>query len=261
MVIIKLLATSILLLGIQTTVGQTPPIRVLASPAMKTVINELKPELERQLGRNLYMEVIPSAVIGQRVESGEHFDVALVQVEAGDDLQKRGRIVATSVRSVGRSRIRFGVRPSAVQPNVQTRDSVRQALLDAKAVTWGDGDSADVIVRLIKGLGIGSEIKSKTTVAPNVEEAALLVSQDKIDLLVGLASEILPLKTLQVSGPLPDGLETDVSYVAGISPKSSIPAASALFIRILSSAPPRLYEANGMDGPSGAGIRGRAPIK
>ena len=78
--------------------AQTTPLHVLASNGMRAVIDELKPQLERDLGRPLAIEFNTTAAIRQRIDAGEAFDVAVLTAEVIDALAKSGR--SRPIRSV-----------------------------------------------------------------------------------------------------------------------------------------------------------------
>src|SRR4051812_13131789 len=85
--------------------GQSAPLRVMASNGMKAVIDELRPRLERELGRTLVIDFNTSTAVRQRIESNEAFDVAVLTKEVVDDLAKAGKITSASVVDLGRSGI------------------------------------------------------------------------------------------------------------------------------------------------------------
>src|SRR2546422_8042171 len=94
-------ATTILLAFTQAFTAQTTPLRVLASNGMKAVVDELRPRLEREVGRPLNIEFNTSAAVRQRIESGEAFDVAVLTTEVGNELAKGGKIASGSVVDLG----------------------------------------------------------------------------------------------------------------------------------------------------------------
>jgi len=71
----------------------TSEIKVLATTAMKTSLDELAPEFERASGNTLSFAFGPSARIAKMVADGEAHDVAIVTDHGHDDLTKQGRLV------------------------------------------------------------------------------------------------------------------------------------------------------------------------
>src|SRR5262245_24624624 len=110
-----LITTTIFFALAQAGSAQTAQLRVLASNGMKAVIEELRPRLERDLGRPLAIQFNTSAAVRQRIESGDAFDVAVLTTEVVNELAKGGKIVPASITNLGRSGIGFGVRSGAAK--------------------------------------------------------------------------------------------------------------------------------------------------
>jgi molybdate transport system substrate-binding protein len=239
------------------TAQTTQQLRVLASNGMKAVIEELRPKLQREVGRPLVIEFNTSAATRQRIESGESFDVAILTSEVVNDLAKAGRITSSSVVDLGRSGIGIGVRSGAAKPAIQTPEDVKQALLKAKSLTWvGAGASRVHIDRMLDALGIANEVRTKTALTQGVDESSARVAEGQSEMIVTLISEILPAKGVQLVGPLPQKFQNYVTFAGGVNPKSSIPAASALFIKVLAEpAAAKTYEKKGMELPAVASLR------
>jgi molybdate transport system substrate-binding protein len=230
---------------------QQAPLRVLASNGMKAVIDELRPRLESEVGRRLNIDFNTSIAVRQRIESGEDFDLTVLTTEVVNELAKAGKITSGSVTDLGRSGIGFGVRDGAPAPDIRTPEAVKQTLLNAKSMTWVSiGASRAHIDRMIEALGIASQVKSKIDLTQSVDESIAHVAQGKTEMIITLTSEILPAKGVRYVGPLPAKFQNYVSFSAGISPKSSVPAAAALFIKRLAAptAAP-VYQAKGMELP------------
>jgi len=251
------LIAAILAFTAQTANAQTAPLRVLASNGMKAVIEDLKPRLQRELRRPLDVQFNTSASTRQRIEAGEAFDVAILTAEVIDELAKTRMVSVGSIGNLGRSGIGFGIRAGSTRRNVATPDAVRQTLLNAKSLTWvGAGASRVHIDRMIEGLGIASELRSKTILTGGVDESLALITAGKAELIITLMSEIVPAKGVQYLGPLPPQFQKYVAFSAGVSPKSSATAVASQLIRLL-SAPSTVpvYEAKGMELPVMRNIR------
>jgi molybdate transport system substrate-binding protein len=233
--------------------AQTPALRVLGSNGMKAVIEELRPRLEKEVGRPLTMTFSTSTAVRQQIEAGDAFDVAVLTSDVINDLAKGGKIDRTSVVELGRAGIGFGVRAGAPKPDVRTPEAVKKAMLDAKSLTWvAAGASRAHIDHMTEALGIASAIKSKTVLTNGVDESNALVAGGKNEMVVTLISEIMPAKGVQFVGPLPEQFQNYVVFAAGVSPMSKLPAAGALFIKQLTvPATEAVYKAKGMDIPAG----------
>src|SRR5207244_9146611 len=105
---------------------------------------------------------------------------------------------------VGRIGVGGGVIAGAAKPDIHTADASKQALLDAKSVTYGEeGASRPAIDRMIDDLGIGDRLKTKVRLTKNVDQSMELLRTGQADLVITLISEILPVKDVELVGPLP----------------------------------------------------------
>jgi molybdate transport system substrate-binding protein len=233
--------------------AQTPALRVLGSNGIKAVIEELRPRLEKELGRPLNITFETSTAVRQHIEAGDAFDVAVLTQEVISDLAKGGKIDPRSVVELGRAGIGFGVSAGAPKPDVRTPEAVKQAMLNAKSLTWvAAGASRAHIDHMTEALGIASMIKSKTVLTNGVDESNALVAGGKNEMIVTLISEIMPAKGVQYVGPLPEQFQNYVVFAGGVSPKSKLPAAGALFIKqLIGPAADKVYKAKGMEIPAG----------
>ena len=248
-IITSAIAAGLLLTAIQTTDAQTTPLRVLASNGMKAVIDDLAPQLERDLGRPLAIDFSTTAAQRQRIESGETFDVVVVTTEAVDALSKSGKVAPGSVAALGRSGVGVGVRAGAPKPDVATPDGLKRTLLAAKSVTWvGVGAAKPHIERMLATLGISADVQPKIVLAQSVDGSVESVASGKVDVVLTLISEILPAHGVQYVGPLPAEVQGYVSFAAGVGASSAARNDAAKLVAALHApSVARTYEEKGME--------------
>ncbi|MGH9647679.1 MAG: molybdate ABC transporter substrate-binding protein, partial [Bryobacteraceae bacterium] len=159
----SLMTSAIFLLAAYSARAQDTPVHVLASNGVKAVIDELKPQAERAIGRRLTIELGTSSAVQKKIESGEAFDVAILTSDVIGDLAKTGRIAAGTRTEIARCGIGIGVRKGAAKPDIKTVDALRKALLASKSITYAqDGASAAYILQMEDKLGIADKMKAKT---------------------------------------------------------------------------------------------------
>lgn len=233
----------------QAAAAQGGGLRVLCSNGMKAVVDALRPQIERDLGRPLAIEFGTTAALRQKIESGAAFDVAIFTAEAVNDLAGKGTIAAPSVAALGRSGIGVAVRAGAKKPAIGTTDELKRALLDAKSITWvGVGASRPGIERMLETLGIAKEIQPKITLAATVDEANDSVASGRVELALTLKSEILPAKGLAYAGPLPVEVQSYVSFAVGVAARSAAAKDAARLVESLHArAAAATYQDKGME--------------
>jgi molybdate transport system substrate-binding protein len=230
-------------------VAQTTEIHVLASNGIKAVMEELRPQAERETGRPLAIEFNSSSALKQKIEAGETFDVAILTSDLLDALTKSGKIVKGSAAGIARSGIGVGIRAGAPKPDIRTAAALKQTLLDAKSITFAqDGASRAYIAKMLDNFGIAEDLKSKIILEQGSTRAAARVADGSAELIMTLVSEILPAPGVQLVGPLPASVQNYVSMSAGVGAKASNADGAKVLIKFLSGpGVARTLKAKGME--------------
>ena len=192
-------------------------VRVLSSNGVKGIIDDVRPEIERAIGRPLAIEFSTSVGLKGKIEQGAPFDVTILTPAIVDDLVKQGKIAADSPVNVARSGVGVGTREGAPRADVSTPEALKRALLDARKVAFtAEGQSRATIDHAFERLGIAEAMRPKVMLlGPAGGPAA--VAKGEADLTLTLVSEILPIAGVQLLGPLPAELQNYVSFAAGRS--------------------------------------------
>jgi molybdate transport system substrate-binding protein len=233
----------------QSTSSQASTLHVFASNGMKAVIEQLQPECQRAIGHPLAIEYGSTAALMQKIASGEPFDVVILTTNAIDTLAKENKIDPASRADLARSGIGVGIRKGSPKPNIATPDAFKQTLLAAKSITYArDGASAVYLGKAYDRLGITKEVNAKLILTDGSGPATALVAAGKATLVLTLISEIMPEPGDEVVGPLPDELQTYISFAIGANAKSNNAGAAHAMIALLkgpTAAP--VYKAKGME--------------
>lgn len=248
----RTLATgAIFLLAAYSAVAQNAPLHVLASNGVKAVIDELKPQAEKAIGRPLMIEFGTSSAVKKQIEGGEAFDVAILTSDVIGDLAKAGKIAAGTQTEIARCGIGIGVRKGAAKPDIKTVDALKKSLLASKSITYAqDGASAAYIVQMEDKLGIASQMKSKTILEQGSVRSNARVADGSAGMVLTLVSEILPAPGVDLVGPLPAEVQHYVNFAEGIGPNSkNVDAGKALMKFFASPAVAPTLKAKGMERP------------
>ena len=230
-------------------VAQTGDVHVLASNGVKALLEALVPQAERAIGRHLVVEFNTSAALKPRIESGEAFDVTVMTSDVLDELAKAGKIAAGTIVGVARSGIGVGFRSGAPKPDIRTPEALKRTLQNAKAITYAqDGASRAHILKMLEVFGISEAVKAKTILEQGSIRSTARVANGDAELVLTLVSEILPIKGIELAGPLPAELQTYVSLSAGVGAKATdAKAAKALVAFLASPAVAPTLKAKGME--------------
>lgn len=228
--------------------AQNAPVRVLASNGVKAVIEELQPQCQRAIGRPLAIQFGSTTDLVKKIDAGEAFDLTMLTSDAIDQLIKTGKVAPKAV-PVARCGVGVGIRTGAPKPDIRSPEAMKRTLLRAESVTYAeDGASRLFVEEMEEQLGITSEVKAKTMLTHGSGAATANVAKGKADLVLTLASEILPVHGIELVGPLPESLQGYVNFAAGIDPHSKNAEAAKSIIQFLTGpSAAAVYKSKGME--------------
>jgi molybdate transport system substrate-binding protein len=230
-------------------------IKILSTTAMKTSLDDLGPQFERQTGHTLAPIYGPSARVAQRVADGESFDVAVVTAEGLENLTGQGKVVPSTRTVIARSLIGVAVQKGAPKPDISTADKFRDALLAAKSIAMsnpvGGGQSGAHIAKVFEKLGVAEAVKSKTKFGPGGPAGliGLFLVRGEADLGVQQIPELMAvLPDIDIVGPLPDEIQAVTVFSVGLSTGARDAEAGKALIKFLATpASAAVIKAKGME--------------
>ena len=248
MTIIKRLIAILIFIALAAPV-RAAEINVLCSNGLKAVVDDLAPAFEKKTGHKLVLKFEPSTQIQKRIEAGEAFDLAVMTTPLIDQEIKAGRLTADSRAIIARSGLGLSVRAGSKKPDIKTVESFKQALLNAKSITYATaGASAAPFEALVDKLGVAAQVKPKYNLRPTASQVGEVVADGTVEIGVAPVSEILPVKGVDLVGPFPSELQSYVVMTAGISSKAKEKAAAkALVDFLMSPANSGVIKAKGME--------------
>jgi molybdate transport system substrate-binding protein len=211
-------------------------ILILSTIAFKEALIDLVPQFERSSAHRVKVEFAGGPITAEKVRQGAAGDLFVGPAEFSDALLAEGRLVAGSRVPFAHSASAVAVRAGAAHPSIATAEHFKQALLAAKTVSYSRGASGIQFLRALERLGIGDAVKAKL-VAPNPGElVGSVVARGDAEIGVQQLSELLPVKGIDILGPLPRELQTVIVYAASVLPRTTVPQAAQEFVAFLRSA-------------------------
>ena len=231
------------------TPAQTADLRVMVSDGMKTVIEELTPQIEHSIGRKLVMRFDSSRNLRDKIQAGEPFDAVIITSEVLDDLARQGKISAASRREISRTGIGVGVRAGAPKPDINTPDALKQTLLNAKSLAFNPTGASSVhTYDMMARLGIADAMKPKLKLDPEPGRPQKNVAEGKVDLVISLIPEIKYFPGVDLVGPLPAELQSYVNFAMATATNArDADGAKALIQFMAGPAVPPVLKAKGME--------------
>jgi molybdate transport system substrate-binding protein len=213
--------------------AQAAEIKVSASTAVKTVLEDLLPQFEKATGNKVVVTIAPAAVLKTQIDQGAAFDVAILTVPLTDSLVKEGK-ADTAHTVIAHAGIGVAIRKGATKPDIGTTEAFKGALLNAKSVGFTAGGASGVyLTSVFEKLGIADAIKPKLKLlkGPAGEAAA----SGEVELGMTQISEILPYAGAELVGPLPADIQSYTYFSAAVAVASKEQDASKALIKYLAA--------------------------
>ena len=210
-------------------------IKVIASPGVRAVLRDLAPQFESTTGHKVVMDFDVIAVLRRRIEAGEAFDVVIPGPELIDDLVAQGKVAADTRAAFGRTGVALGVRKGAPKPDISTPESLKRALLAAKAVGHSkEGQSGVHFREALVRLGIAEEMRPKLRALAG-DEQSIALQKGEVDIVASGMGVVMEMPGADFVGGLPPQLQSYVRFAIGVSTASKEPQASRALQRFLTS--------------------------
>jgi len=208
-------------------------LKVLSGNGPRAAVRELCAQFEKSSGAAVDVAVDVNPAVVRRAEAGEAFDVAVGNPETIEQLIKAGKVVPGSRADIGRSGLGVAVRSGAAKPDISSVEAFKRALLGADAVAFpGEGASGRYFLGLLDRLGIGPQMQGKLKPSPG-EDTVEVVARGEADMVVVVATRIVGVPGVDLVGPIPDELQTEIGFAAGLSASSAQPEVATALIGFL----------------------------
>jgi len=238
--IVAVLIGSLLL----STVANSAELKVFASRAVWTVLQEIGPGFEKETGHKLTLVTGLSPEFLKRINAGEPFDVIAAPPPVLDGLIKSGKVAASSKVNLVRSAVGVVVRAGAPKPDVSSVEAFKQTLLKAKSITYLPVPG---VPQLLEQLGLKDALASKIKV-PDTEISTELVARGEIELAIIVVTQAFTTPGVELAGPLPKEIQRYSVFGGAISTASQAPGPAQRLLDSLKT--PRALEiikAQGME--------------
>ena len=232
------------------TKGFAAEITIWTARAIATVLTEIGPEFERTTGHKLAVSSDLSSGFARRIRNGESFDVVISGASAVDDWIRDGKVVAESRREIARSGTGVGVRAGARKPDIDSVESFKRTLLEARSIGFLRVGSGVHVAALLEKLGIDDAVRSKV-VQPDSDIVSELVAKGEVELGIVVTTQILTTPGVELVGPLPPEIQYYHAFAGGISARSRVPEAAKQLLKFLSEPiATRVINSQGMEIPA-----------
>ncbi len=216
------------------TAAQTGELHVMVSDSMKTVVEDLTPQIEQATGRKFVPQFNSSKNLRDKILAGEPFDAAILTSNVLDDLIKQGKIAPGGRAEIASTSIGMGVRAGATKPDISTAESMRRTLMNAKAITFNPtGASAPHINEMLAKLGIAQAVRSKLMLDTEPGRPQINVTEGKAEVVFSLIPEIKFFPGVDLVGSIPAEFQAQIDTSGGVSSNAHDSAAALALMKFL----------------------------
>jgi molybdate transport system substrate-binding protein len=194
-------------------------LSLLCAGGFRSAMEELAPAFEKASGHTLKVTYGTPANTKAAMLKESDIDVAVVIAATLADVEAAGHIAPGTRFRVAESLIGLGVAAGAAKPKIDTVEALRGVIEAAHAIGLSDPAAgtnlAPELLEKADRVGLGAAMRDRATYIKgpgSVVSAA--VAKGEADLVITLASEILPIAGVQYVGPLPAELQVQYAFDA-----------------------------------------------
>jgi molybdate transport system substrate-binding protein len=196
-------------------------LTVISSMATKDVLQFLAHDFQSLHSASVAVESIGGVNVNRRVRAGEVFDLVVLAADAIDQLIGEGHLRSGSRVDFVSSGIVAAVKAGAKIVGIESVKALKQAILDAKTISYSTGPSGVYLERLFAEWGIESEIKPRLIVAPPGVPVGSLIANGEVELGFQQLSELISLPGITLLGPLPPEIQLVTTFSAAVASTAS----------------------------------------
>lgn len=207
--------------------------KIFGSNALRTVLLDCLPTFERAHGVTAKVDFGSTNHTLESMRAGAVADLVIATASAIDTLTQEGKIAAGTRTDLASAGIGACVRAGAPRPDISTVEALKRTLLDAKSVSYSKaGQSGIHMAKVITRLGIADTVNAKAKINSSglVGEVVL---RGEVELGFQQASEILAVKGVDLIGLLPDEVQLNSLFAAGIGASTQQRKLAQALIKLL----------------------------
>ena len=194
-------------------------ITVLSAGAVEPGMVKVTDAFRRETGDDVKVTFATAPAISKRVGTGERVDVVIAPPAVLDEWVKAGKAAQADRVTIGRIGVGVMVRAGALLPKIATVDEFKQSMLSAESLVYNQASTGIYLEGLFERLGIGDQLKAKTTRYPDAAAVLNHVSEGKGN-EIGLGATTVVIEGersgLKLVGPLPAEIQNYTTYAATV---------------------------------------------
>ena len=226
-------------------------IKVLGAGVIEPGLAKVADQYRRETGNRVRIQFGTALQLERRLAAGESADVLIASPGLMNDQMRRNKVEAEGYFIIGRVGVGVTVRAGAPDPDIATLDRFKQSLLGADSIVYNQASTGLYLEKLFDLLGIGEQLKPKTTRYANAAQVLEhVIGGTGNEIGFGAITEIklFEPKGLRLVGPLPEQVQNSTAYAAGVMAEAPSVEVAREFVRYLGNpAAKATFTAAGID--------------
>jgi molybdate transport system substrate-binding protein len=213
-------------------------IKILSAGAVAPGLAKVVEAFRAETSGTVKISFATAPAILKRIDDGELVDVLIAPPSVLDELANTRKASAATRVSVGRIGVGVMVRGGAPLPKIATVEEFTQSLRSAESLVYNQASTGIYLDALFERLGIGAELKAKSTRYPDFAAVRDHVANGQgREIGLGATTVIVENvgKGVKFAGPLPAEIQNYTAYAATIMMTGSADVSAQEFLRCLTS--------------------------
>ncbi len=213
-------------------------LHILSGGAAQGLVNQLRGIIYNETGRAVEGSFGAVGLMRDKLLAGDPCDVLILTQTLIEELTMAGRVVPGSARPLGVVKTGVAVKSGEPQPQVDTPEALKAALLAAQGIYFPDPVKATAgihFMEVLKRLGIAQQVAGALRPYPNGATAMKEMAAASGAGLIGCTqvTEILYTPGVQLISLLPKEFELATVYAAAVAAKAEQPQAARMMIDLM----------------------------
>jgi molybdate transport system substrate-binding protein len=210
-------------------------IKVIGSPGFREAYNALLPQFEKSTGHHVTTIWDGVTNVAKRVANGEAADIVILPVAQIEELMRSGKLAPGGRADVAKSGIGVAVMKGAPKPDLRSSETLKNALLKAKSISYSTGPSGVHMALLLKQWGIADAVKAKIVIAPSDTPVGEILAKGGAEIGFQQVSELIRIKNIDYLGDLPADVQEVTVFAAAVHKSAAQPDAAKALVKYLSA--------------------------
>lgn len=218
-----------------STPGAKGQIAVICTMSCKEALIELVPEFEHASGFRVEATYGAGPELAKQISGGVRADIFVGPEEFSGPLIEEGRLDGASRTAFAHSGAALAIKAGAPKPDISSAEKLKAALLAAKGISYSRGASGIHFLQACERLGIADAVAAKLVKPRPGEMVGPVIVRGEAEIGVQQPAELLPVKGIEIIGPLPPELRQTIVYGATVFTGSTQQDGNKAFVHFLKS--------------------------